>query len=119
MWGFDLEIKYKLGIENKAVNALSRKLQYATLLTVQCYEWKVLVDLVQRDDMLRKIVQELLNDPNAHKGSSLSKGKLYYRERLVVSKNSTRIPLMVKEFHDAAIFLGGDEENDTIVCLGM
>lgn len=47
-----------------------------------------------QDDKLRKIMQELLSDPCAHNGFSLNKGRLYCKERLVVSDAKLK-PTMV------------------------
>lgn len=100
--GFDFEIKYKPGTENKAADALSRKLQFSTLSTVQFFEWDDLEEEISKDEKLRKIVQDLLVDSEAYKGYTLNKGRLYYKDRLVIPKDSQKIPLILKEFHDVA-----------------
>lgn len=42
-----------------------------------------------------------MTDPNAHQKFILNKGRLYYKERLVVPKDSSKIPLNLMEFHDS------------------
>lgn len=103
--GFNFEIKYKPGIENKAADALSQKLQFSALSTVQFFEWDDLEEEISKDEKLRRVVQELMMDSSAHKGYTLRIGRLYYKGRLVVPKESTKIPMILKEFHDLA--LGG------------
>lgn len=103
--GYDFEIKYKPGIENKAADALSRKLQKVALSTVQFYEWEDIEAEVEQDDGLKKIMQKLVADPTSHTGYKLYKGRLYYNGRMVVPRNSSKIPLILKEFHGSA--LGG------------
>lgn len=101
--GFDFEIKYKSGIENKAADALSRKLQFSALSTVQFVEWDDLEEEISRDEKLRKMVQDLMLDSNAHKGYTLHKSRLHFKGRLVIPKGSPKIPLILKEFHDSAV----------------
>ncbi|WVZ23326.1 hypothetical protein V8G54_001870 [Vigna mungo] len=105
LMGFDFEIRYKPGCENRAADALSRKLQYSALSTVQFNEWDGLEDEIQANARLRGIIQDLLKQQDSHPGFQLIKGRLYYKRRMVIPKNSSKIPLILKEFHDSA--LGG------------
>ncbi|RDX67318.1 hypothetical protein CR513_53822, partial [Mucuna pruriens] len=100
---YAFEIKYKPGVENKAAVTLSRKLQFAALSTVQFQEWEEWESEVHADDKLKKVVQNLLHDPNSHECYQLVKGTLYYEGRLVVPKSSPRIAMILREFHDSAI----------------
>lgn len=61
----------------------------------------VMEDL-QGDDKFRTIIQDLLHQPESHPGFQLKGGKLFYRGRLVISRNSPKIPLILNEFHDSA-----------------
>ncbi|WVY93416.1 hypothetical protein V8G54_032504 [Vigna mungo] len=105
LMGFDFEIRYKPGCENRAADALSRKLQYSALSTVQFNEWDGLEDEIQANARLRGIIQDLLKQQDSHLGFQIIKGRLYYKGRMVIPKNSSKIPLILKEFHDSA--LGG------------
>lgn len=101
--GFDFDIKYKAGSENSAADALSRSLQYSALSTVQCHEWEGLEEEVQSDEKLKGIMQDLLAHGDAHPGYQLKGGRLYHKGRLVIPKNSPRIPMILREFHDSAV----------------
>lgn len=89
--GYDFDIKYKPGTENRAVDALSRQLNYSAISTIQCQEWEGLEEEIQVDPKLRQIVQDLAAQVYEHAGYTLKKGRLYYRNRLVIPKDSPRI----------------------------
>ena len=61
-------------------------------------------------------MQDLLQGREALEGFQLNGGRLYYSDRLVVPKNSPRIPLILQKFHDTSmgghsgwVFYGGKE----------
>ena len=54
--GFDFEIKYKAGKENRAVDALSRKLYYNAISGVTFHDWEGLEEEIQGDEKLRSIM---------------------------------------------------------------
>lgn len=105
LMGFDFDVKYKPGTENGAADALSRKMQFSALSIVQIQEWEGLDEEVQANEKLRGIIQDILSHADSHPGYSLKKGRLYYHDRLVIPKDSPRIPKILHEFHDSA--LGG------------
>lgn len=78
--GFDFEIKYKPGKENGAADALSRKLQYSALSTIQCPEWEGLEEEVQADDKLRALIQDLLRQLDSHPGFQIKGEKIVLQE---------------------------------------
>ena len=45
------------------------------------------------------MVADLLQDPTARPGYVYKQGVLMYEGRLVISKQSTMIPILLKEFH--------------------
>ncbi|WVZ20725.1 hypothetical protein V8G54_008047 [Vigna mungo] len=75
-------IVYKEGIENRATDALSRKLQYSAISTVQFFEWEELKAEIEKDVKLKKILQDLLVKEGKHPRYKLSNGRLYYQEKL-------------------------------------
>ena len=104
--GFDFEIQYRPGLENKAADALSRctegvsivGLSMPTLLDVT-----TITHQVDADPYLCKVKQKLLKDPDSYPRYSLSQGRLLYKGRLVVSKTSDLIPLLLREFRSSAM----------------
>ena len=134
--GFDFEIKCKLSKDNRVVDALSRKLQFSAISTVQTNVWEGLEAVVAADPRLKGIVQDLLRNPNLHPGFSLKKRVLYCKDRLVVPRSSSRIPVILKEFHDSAwvgrsgifrthkriselVYWGRDDECSPAICKRM
>ena len=76
-------------------------MQFAAIATVQFCEWDDLQEEVLADEKLRQIMQELISDPAAHAGYQFKKGRLTYKGKLVVPKGSSKIPLILHEFHDS------------------
>ena len=69
-------------------DALSKKLQFSAISIVQTEVWNGLEAEVAADSRLKGIVQDLLLDPTLHPGFNLKKGMLYYKNRLVLPKDS-------------------------------
>ncbi|CAI8585414.1 unnamed protein product [Vicia faba] len=101
--GFDFEVKYKPGNENRAADSLSRQMQHNQISTIQCEAWEGLEEEVHVDEKLRVIVQSLVSDPHSQKGFQLKGGRLYHEGRIVIPKQSSRISWISNEFHDTAI----------------
>ena len=101
--GYDFEIKYKPGRENRVADALSRKFQFAAISTVQFQDWVGLEEEVMADDKLKAIIQDLLQNGNSQPGYQFKRGRLYYKTRLVLPSNSPRIPLILQEFNDSVV----------------
>ena len=100
--GFDFEIKYKPGKDDRVADALSRKLLFSAISRVQTDVWEGLEAEIAADTKLKGIVQDLIRDSDLHPGFSLKKGALYYKNRLVVPKNSPQVEMILKEFHDSS-----------------
>jgi len=58
--GFDFEIKYELGRENKVADALSRRVYLEAISAVTFQDWTGLEDEIQRDNKLGGILQNLI-----------------------------------------------------------
>ncbi|RDX87535.1 putative mitochondrial protein, partial [Mucuna pruriens] len=70
------------------------------MAVVQSEEWHDWEEEVQKDPHLYKIFQEILFGTTVHTHFKI-KGHLYYKSRLVLPRNSARIPTLLKEFHDS------------------
>ena len=103
MIGFDFEIKYKLGCENRAADSLSRKMIFAAISLVHFSDLDDWWEEIQADDKLRTVTRDLLMNLNAHLGYQLQGNKLLYKGRLVLLKNSTRKSLIFSKFHNSAM----------------
>ena len=103
LMGYDFEIRYKVGSKNKVADALSRKIQFSSLTTTVSVDWEGLEDEVQSDERLRCIIQQILQGRDPPAGFALVNGKLRYKGRMVISKNSKWIPQILQEFHDSKV----------------
>lgn len=59
-------------------------------------------DEILANERLKKVLRELIEQPSSHAGFELKHGKLLYKGCIVLAKSSSRIPLILKEFHDSA-----------------
>jgi len=98
----------KKGKENKAADALSRKGENGELNAFSLWQLREFPEWeaeIQQDEKLRDIYTTLVKGRQEVPGYCISKGCLTYNGRLVLPKNSSRIPMLLKEFHDGP--LGG------------
>ncbi|MCH82781.1 hypothetical protein A2U01_0003593 [Trifolium medium] len=65
----------------------------------QWMESKKLLDEVNSDPTIQKLLQEVLADPSHKPGFSVKQGVLFYQRRLVLSPKSPSIPLLLEEYH--------------------
>ena len=79
--GYDFEIKYKAGKENRAADALSRRHYFGAISSVTIQDWEGLEEEVQQDNKLRSIMQALLHGGEVLGGFQLKGGRLYYKDR--------------------------------------
>lgn len=104
---FSFKVHYKPGVQNKAVDALSRHGEILELKKAfslwQCddiLDWET-----EGDGKLSSIKQNILAGKPIPNGYNICNGCLLYKERLVLPKGSTRIPHLIQEFH--SLPLGG------------
>lgn len=103
--GYQFEVKYKPGLENKAADTLSRcrgDMEFSALLSYYptWLDGEKLLQEVRQDTMLQKTAKELQMNPDMKVGFTVQEGILFYQGRLVLSPNSPSIPLLLKEFHE-------------------
>ncbi|GAU40665.1 hypothetical protein TSUD_83440 [Trifolium subterraneum] len=101
--GYQFEVKFKPGLENKAADALSRCYDEAYLNSMVSYpQWiesKKLLDEVSSDPYIQSLIQTVLDNPAAKPGFAVKQGVLFYHGRLVLSPQSPSIPHLLEEFH--------------------
>ncbi|KAF7814832.1 Splicing factor U2AF 65 kDa subunit [Senna tora] len=106
--GYQFEIKYKPGKENRVANALSRRGETMELKAYSVWKYDSLEEWtqeVQKDEKLSQVFQQLLTGQNTGAEYSLKNGCLLYKGRLVLPKASTLILRLIKEFHSSPIVL--------------
>ena len=106
--GYDFEILYQPGHQNKAANALSRieqPLELKTMTTTGIVNMELVDEEVQQDDELKKIIEELKQKKDETSKYRWENGKLWYKNRIVLSKHSSLILNLLHTFHNSV--LGG------------
>ncbi|XP_010541181.1 PREDICTED: uncharacterized protein LOC104814705 [Tarenaya hassleriana] len=108
--GYDFQIVYRPGVENKAADGLSR-MPHNTILEPTCMGLAITIprniQLVEvekeigEDSDLKEIVSKLKEGETKVGKYHLLQGMLRYKNRLVVSKHSSFIPTILAEFHDS------------------
>lgn len=102
--GFQFDIVYKVGTENKAADALSRQHEEEVFNSIVSFpiwpQGRQIQDEVSKDQFLKEIIEALQLDPNAKPGYMLVGGVLFYKGRLVLFAKSELIPVLLKEFHE-------------------
>lgn len=107
--GYDYEIMFREGKENKAAHALSRvgmeQGSEITALSVVQTDWLQALQQAWETDHreLKVIIDQLTTDPNSHEGYSWSHGILSYKGRLVVSSDPNLRALILQELHSSPI----------------
>ncbi|XP_044476613.1 uncharacterized protein LOC123204119 [Mangifera indica] len=103
--GFDFEIQYRPGMENKAADALSRLPEASlSLHSISAGHWiegEVIDQEVRSDSRYKQIIQQLLQDPSSHANFLLKNGTLFYKNRLVMLSSSALLPALLREFHSS------------------
>ncbi|MCH82079.1 enzymatic polyprotein, partial [Trifolium medium] len=83
--GYQFEVKYKPGLENKAADALSRcydDMEFKTLMSYPTWlDSKSLLDEIAADTDIQKLIQEILKNPAAKPGYCVKNGVLFYHGR--------------------------------------
>ena len=97
--GYQFEIIYKPGAENKVANALSWIEENQELNTaISNPHWVDLAKVkeeVQRDPNLIQLAETIEKNPAAKPGYILQEGLLFYKGRLMLSLTSSLIPAIL------------------------
>lgn len=111
--GYEFDIEYKVGSENKVADGLSR-IDHATkaegvtvdLLALTVPSALQLQDLyaeVDNNVEIQQLVAKLAVGKEVKCGFSLTNGRLFYKQRLVIPSTSAFIPLILQESHDSVM----------------
>lgn len=106
--GFDFDIHYKPGLENKAADALSRKHVMPELFALSlssAIQLEEICSEVEKDDKLRALKEAVQERPMDHPDFSVVQGRLLRLGKLVVPLHSAVIQTILHEMHDGR--LGG------------
>jgi len=106
LMGFDFQIFYRAGPENKAADALSRipiETQLNIITVHSILDVAVVEKEVQADDKLKDIFEKLLVDPGCVPRYSVRQGRLFYKGRLVLEKTSSLLQTILHTFHDSVV----------------
>lgn len=107
--GYDFEIVYKTGFENKAADGLSRipwqsNQNTSTLLgaitVTSTLQMQDIFEEVDQNEQLQGMLQRILQGAEVHSGYEIISGRLFYKKRLVLPRSSKFIPLILQEHHD-------------------
>ncbi|KAF7842447.1 Retrovirus-related Pol polyprotein from transposon 17.6 [Senna tora] len=107
LMGYSFEIQYKLGTENKAADALSRRGETVELNAFSVWKFDELdswEDEVRKDKRLMEIKEQVITGHKPLVGYDLRNGCLVYNGRLVLPKGSKRA---VKLIEEKTMFLHG------------
>lgn len=102
--GFEFDIVYKPGLENKAADALSRKTEVSELYAVSVSTALQLEEIgseVDKDVELQKLITELREDPSKHPDYSWVQGRLLRQGKLVLPRDLPLVGVILKEHHDS------------------
>ena len=106
--GYDFEIRFKPGLENKAADALSRvsnamKVELAALTIPRILDVAKIDEEVSKDTRLGHIRVEPEKGKTGWPKFSVHQGHLLYQGRLVVPKGSDMIPTPLHDYHDSVV----------------
>ena len=103
LMGFDFEIQYRLRLENKAIDALSRIPGKAELHAISIplwVDWAQLRSDISKDPQLQQILHFLSQDSGAKPGWELFHGNLFYQGKLAIPRSSSLVTKFLQEFHN-------------------
>ncbi|XP_047160821.1 uncharacterized protein LOC124830981, partial [Vigna umbellata] len=107
--GYEFDIYYRTGASNRVADRLSRKGEEGkdgdkTLQVITRPYWpdfQEIIKEVEKDEGLKKIIEEIKNDPDSHPAYTMENEMLHFKGRLVLSEKSGWIPKILAEFHDS------------------
>jgi len=106
LMGFDFEIIYKPGSDNRAADPLSRRMTYSAISMIHFADYEEWEAEVMHDNKLQVVIHDLIADGASHLNYSFQDRKLFYKikpGKLVLPRNSSKIPTLLQEYHSSPI----------------
>ncbi|KAL4025181.1 hypothetical protein IC575_013559 [Cucumis melo] len=105
--GYSFKVVYKPGVDNGAADALSRKpdgVQLFGLSIPITVDLEVIKKEVYQDPKYEKIIKQLEQGEELTENNySMQRGLLMYKNRLVILKQSSLIPVILDTFHNSVV----------------
>lgn len=103
--GFDFEIFYKPGSENKAADGLSRCMSVSSLLMAltvpKVLQWEDLLKELAEDATIQKVIAQLESGSLESKKLKVIDGRLWSRQRLIIPPTSKFVDVILHECHNS------------------
>ncbi|KAF8085677.1 hypothetical protein N665_0652s0005 [Sinapis alba] len=110
--GYDFEILYKAGVENKVADGLSRMMGekpfvvpelLLALTSTSNLQMQDIFEEIDVDDTLKSQLQEVIEGRSERVGYSIRGVVCFIKKRLVLPKNSRFIALIFQEYHSGVV----------------
>ncbi|KAL4013706.1 hypothetical protein IC575_025889 [Cucumis melo] len=102
--GYSFEVVYQLGLENKAVDALSRIspiVQLNQITAPALMDVEIIKEEIRKDPTLQKIIRLIGEQGMEIPHYTLQQRVLKFKGRLVIPSNSTFLPIVLHTYHDS------------------
>ena len=112
--GYEFDIEYKVGSENKVADGLSR-IEYSGIERVQIdlmaltvpspLQLQELYREVEENREIQETIRKVLDKEAVKNGFTVVNGRLFYKNAMVIPTDSSQISLILQECHDS--LMGG------------
>ena len=93
-------------MENKVVDALSRipeAIEFAALTQAAVSQSRLVDSEVERDEKFTTVKGDILSGHRAPTGYTVLNNRLLFQGKIVLTKDSSLIPILLQEFHDSGV----------------
>lgn len=122
--GYEFDIEYKVGSENKVADGLSRidhssfqsvAVDLFALIVPTSLQLQDLYGEIAEDAEIQEVIRKLQDGEPVKNGFTLANGKLLYKQRMVIPSKSVHIPVILAEYK-SYLLLVENEKEDSRVC---